>query len=1301
MFHRHAIFIALGIALAGGPAAAQNVDALIAARAGDAALKACLDRSAYVRSYREHAAWAAGAARDPNAPAKFNCGIGGSAQEVAPKACCVAYERDKAKKAAWQDLQMCGWRDLLPRYRKIYEEAASRCLAQTAAKPPTPPQQQAQKPQTAVPSPQQQAQRPQPTPPSAPSHEAQRAPTRPTPAWPEPGWPTPAPAYPPYSGPTQQGQVPLTPPPPIPVSPSGTTQQAQVPLTPPPPIPPLGPAQQKPMPTGDPVALKALVNHMQMTAVDAWKVRPPLKDELKSLKIPGLLVFKDAGGGIKCAEKGGPGPIDYFRKPHKLRYRLIDNRDIVIRVITNFGYSFAEADAIANALKLDESKIPPEIRDRSYALWDGMDLYHFLYGTMLLFGTREPAALKLPAAWDPLCPEQKLYSSEHSSIRGTINGGGDFINYAPNARPSDHPLLHRIGGIVRTRPLAPRGYASAAAEATTIRVPGGSVRVPEAALAAIDVAPNGITAVAVLFGTVLVRETETKAAREVEQDSVAVIIPKKGVSRAVPLPTETRKKLVEMRQGAEAGRQIAQGPLGPRVSEATPARGVKDGKPVEPGAVFKSDTKELFVWFRLSGVTAPTQIRSVWNYVAPDGDQFIVQSEATARPENQWGNFRVEGPAGRPWPTGQYRVDIFISGKKAASVPFRVEDVVAHPAIVAARAALGVKDGEPVGVSEVFAPDAGTLYAWFRIAGHTQPVKLRGEWHYLGSGGDRMVIASDLTVQPNESWGDFQFELPPGRPWPLGAYRVDILMDGKLAASVPFRIEQPGAAPAPQALAAPKIVEAKAAHGVKEGGIPVGVTEVFAPDAGRLYVWFRIAGHDRPVKLLSEWHYLGTGRDELLADIEMTGQPGKDGGHFAFELLPGRLWPLGAYRVDILLDGKVAASVPFHVATAAPKPAARPQVKVFDMLVARGIKDGKPVAPAAAFAPDASPLYVWFRVSGNTEPVKLRGEWRYLGGGQDRIIARGEGMLKAGSAWTNFRRTLAEGKTWALGDYRFDLFVDDTLASSARFRIVEGGPKLMVEAAASPKIVEAKPARDVNEDGKPVGPSDVFTPDTRQIFIWYRITGNPAPVEMHSVWRYLGGGGDSASAPEGGTQPAGREWGAFGKEREANDPWPVGEYRVDIFIGGAQAASVPFRVAAATPVAGSAGPVTFETVEALLNELGAKPRRDTRPDGVPFLAFRLDGRDMALALFGCAPGKPCVRLMLHTGFRLPQPVPAETLNAWTAEHRFVRAFHDDEGDPMLESDLVAVGSRMSTVREWIAEWRKQVPQFLDRVAKKG
>ena len=102
-----------------------------------------------------------------------------------------------------------------------------------------------------------------------------------------------------------------------------------------------------------------------------------------------------------------------------------------------------------------------------------------------------------------------------------------------------------------------------------------------------------------------------------------------------------------------------------------------------------------------------------------------------------------------------------------------------------------VRDGKPVEPGTVFKPDVGTIYVWFRVTGQKAPVKLRGQWHYLGGGGDLLVIESEITASPRDSSADFRMELPPGRPWPVGAYRLDILSGDAVAGSAAFRVAAP------------------------------------------------------------------------------------------------------------------------------------------------------------------------------------------------------------------------------------------------------------------------------------------------------------------------------------------------------------------------------------------------------------------------------------------------------------------------------------------------------------------------------
>jgi hypothetical protein len=405
---------------------------------------------------------------------------------------------------------------------------------------------------------------------------------------------------------------------------------------------------------------------------------------------------------------------------------------------------------------------------------------------------------------------------------------------------------------------------------------------------------------------------------------------------------------------------------------------------------------------------------------------------------------------------------------------------------------------------------------------------------------------------------------------------------------------------------------------------------------------------------------------------------------------------VGNYRVDLLLGDTKAVSVPFRVVGAA-APA------IVAAMPARGVKDGEPVSPGEVFAPDAGTIYVWFRMAGHDAPTALRGVWHYLGGGGDRVIISSEIIMQANQDWGDFQLELPPGRPWPTGEYRVDIFIADKQAASVPFRVAEASAQ---PTPAAPKIVEAKPARGV-KDGKPVDPRDVFTPDMNPIYVWYRIAGNAAPAEIRSIWHYLGGGEDVASEAEGGTQPAGREWGYVGKELPPGGTWPLGEYRVDIMIDGRVAMAVPFRVAdvpakpaAAPKVAIPEAPagITVDGVEALLRELGARPERKTRKDGVPYFEFTIDGRRTVLALYGCAPG-PCAQSLLHTGFKTDKKVGLQAINDWNASQRFVRAYLDADGDPVVESDLVVAGAPMATVREWIATWRQRVPGFVSMLAK--
>ncbi len=180
-------------------------------------------------------------------------------------------------------------------------------------------------------------------------------------------------------------------------------------------------------------------------------------------------------------------------------------------------------------------------------------------------------------------------------------------------------------------------------------------------------------------------------------------------------------------------------------------------------------------------------------------------------------------------------------------------------------------------------------------------------------------------------------------------------------------------------------------------------------------------------------------------------------------------------------------------------------------------------------------------------------------------------------------------------------------------------------------------------------------------------------------------------------------------ELPAGRPWPKGDYRVDIMIGAALAASALFRISdgatapTAKPPSASSKPVlpvaiTIDSVEVLLRELGFQPQRKLRKDGVPYFEVEIDGNKTAFALYGCMPS-PCTQSLLHVGFKPKKPVNLSAINDWNRDQRLVRAYLNAEGAPTLESDLVLTGAQVTTIRAWIEKWREGVPRFKAHIAK--
>jgi len=111
----------------------------------------------------------------------------------------------------------------------------------------------------------------------------------------------------------------------------------------------------------------------------------------------------------------------------------------------------------------------------------------------------------------------------------------------------------------------------------------------------------------------------------------------------------------------------------------------------------------------------------------------------------------------------------------------------------------------------------------------------------------------------------------------------------------------------------------------------------------------------------------------------------------------------------------------------------------------------------------------------------------------------------------------------------------------------------------SAKITDAKFCTAVDEDQNPIGITSTFTPDSPKIYIWFSWARTMMGTEAKAVLIYETG---NLTVTEGSMvveDMAGR--GSFSLTRSATEAgWPVGDYRVDLYLDDKLAKSVSFEV---------------------------------------------------------------------------------------------------------------------------------------------
>lgn len=109
----------------------------------------------------------------------------------------------------------------------------------------------------------------------------------------------------------------------------------------------------------------------------------------------------------------------------------------------------------------------------------------------------------------------------------------------------------------------------------------------------------------------------------------------------------------------------------PSLSQATTCKSInlQTGEPIEPTTTFAPDTTQIFGSAKLSNAPAGTEIKSEWIYIQGD---LLIDSWSTSAEGTQYISSSITRPDST-WPMGDYKLVIYLNGKEAATVPFKVQ----------------------------------------------------------------------------------------------------------------------------------------------------------------------------------------------------------------------------------------------------------------------------------------------------------------------------------------------------------------------------------------------------------------------------------------------------------------------------------------------------------------------------------------------------------------------------------------------------------------------------------------------------
>ena len=101
-----------------------------------------------------------------------------------------------------------------------------------------------------------------------------------------------------------------------------------------------------------------------------------------------------------------------------------------------------------------------------------------------------------------------------------------------------------------------------------------------------------------------------------------------------------------------------------------------------------------------------------------------------------------------------------------------------------------VGPGTPTGVTTTFGRNTKMIHCFALLSGLSDTAKVRTVWTVVKAAGvPANTKAYEATIGPKKNLVSANFKLSNSNPWPVGSYKVDLYLNGKLDRTLRFNVK--------------------------------------------------------------------------------------------------------------------------------------------------------------------------------------------------------------------------------------------------------------------------------------------------------------------------------------------------------------------------------------------------------------------------------------------------------------------------------------------------------------------------------